>query len=756
MKKFIYYLLIIIPVFGLSQTSILNEDFSSDSDMTKSDSAGGAGAFFSDGSKDYYGIYSDTEANRDFDANGTGSTPSVANYSGYSGEYLVAEDIDGEGTISEPAYITWGPFNTASYTSLLFSLKIGASGVKFDSTDYVKLSYSTDNSNWTDVLGFENDGTQYNTNMYQDTNLDGTGNGTQITTTLANFSHAIAEPDTSTLYVRLSVRVDSGDEEIGIDDLKVDGYDGLIWKTIPGSSAWETGSNWTSGSEPGSSDNVYLIVSSTNPTISDGSLASASSVNISSGASLEITKDGQLTVSGDITNNGTLTIQSDSDESGSLIAKSASTPSITYNNYVYSGEWKLIGLPVTGEVVNDIDNNLLTSGSKSAIGYYDNVNGNWATFNTGSTSGTELVNTRGYEIRAASSDGTVSFTGTMLNSDLTNVAITTESSPGSNWNLVGNPYPSYVRMTDDSGDTTNNFLKVNAAAIDDTAEAIYAWDGTSYDIYDHDDDASGRPDLIAPGTGFFIYAASDTNVSFTEGMQVHSGSIGFHGSLANGSVLPRSAKVTIRMDDDYLSKSLRVLFNDKSSIGLDRGGDIRAFPFGESHIYMQLLEGYQDVDFAKQSLPYEKITDISIPIGFETPGGKMVLNFVENTLPEYIDMYLEDTQENTFKKITDGFEINFDEAYEGLGRFYLHFTDQLIPELPTDDNLRIYKGLDSDVMVMGSVGKNYSAKVYDYSGRLIKEVNFNHKTKINDLDSKMKILRIESEEGLTIKKFKLN
>ena len=41
-------------------------------------------------------------------------------------------------------------------------------------------------------------------------------------------------------------------------------------------------------------------------------------------------------------------------------------------------------------------------------------------------------------------------------------------------------------------------------------------------------------------------------------------------------------------------------------------------------------------------------------------------------------MYLEDTKENTFKKITDGFEINFDEAYEGLGRFYLHFTDQLI------------------------------------------------------------------------------
>ena len=45
----------------------------------------------------------------------------------------------------------------------------------------------------------------------------------------------------------------------------------------------------------------------------------------------------------------------------------------------------------------------------------------------------------------------------------------------------------------------------------------------------------------------------------------------------------------------------------------------------------------------------------------------MKLNFKDYTFPDYIDMYLEDTKENTFKKITDGFEINFDEAYEGLG-----------------------------------------------------------------------------------------
>ena len=125
-------------------------------------------------------------------------------------------------------------------------------------------------------------------------------------------------------------------------------------------------------------------------------------------------------------------------------------------------------------------------------------------------------------------------------------------------------------------------------------------------------------------------------------------------------------------------------------------------------------------------------------------------------LNELINLFIEDKQNNTIKKFGQRIKLEYDPNQDQGDRYYLHLTDQLIPELPTDDNLRIYKGSDSDVMVMGSVGKNYSAKVYDYSGRLIKEVNFNHKTKINDLDSKMKILRIESEEGLTVKKFKLN
>ena len=45
----------------------------------------------------------------------------------------------------------------------------------------------------------------------------------------------------------------------------------------------------------------------------------------------------------------------------------------------------------------------------------------------------------------------------------------TRTSDGSgtyeNWNLIGNPYPSYLNMTDDSGDATNNFISVNSSVL---------------------------------------------------------------------------------------------------------------------------------------------------------------------------------------------------------------------------------------------------------------------------------------------------
>jgi hypothetical protein len=514
--------------------------------------------------------------------------------------------------------------------------------------------------------------------------------------------------------------------------------------------AWNSGATW-GGSVPTSGTNVVIAHD-----VTCNSEQTAGTMTVNSGITLTVNTAGKLTANGEVTNNGTIVVTGGENASGSLIAKDASSFTYTYKLYIPATEWKLVGIPVTNLTVDDVDNDLATNGSKVGIGYYDSTSSSWVVLLSSATT-TLLDQTRGYEMMH-STGAVVDFTGGLRTQDRS-----TTTTFLNKWTLLGNPFPSYLRLSNDAtgASGSNYFLNsTHLSYLKNTHQNVWGWDGSAYDSYSNSNASGGTLDNIAPGDAFWVYGAGTETFTFTETMQVHHGGQGFRNSSAQGntddSKPSRLALVKFSVFDENSKRYLSVVFGDDFSIGLDPGEDIGGFRAGDSHMYTQLMDGHDKVDFAIQALPYEKISDITIPVGIETEGGKIRLEYNKNTLPEYIDMYLEDTQENTFKKITDGFEINFDEAYEGLGRFYLHFTDQLIPELPTDDNLRIYKGSDSDVMVMGSVGKNYTAKVYDYSGRLIKEVNFNHKTKINDLDSKMKILRIESEEGLTIKKFKLN
>ena len=102
--------------------------------------------------------------------------------------------------------------------------------------------------------------------------------------------------------------------------------------------------------------------------------------------------------------------------------------------------------------------------------------------------------------------------------------------------------------------------------------------------------------------------------------------------------------------------------------------------------------------------------------------------------------------------------LELDKSSDNTIRFYLHFTDGMIPELPTDgDDFRIFKVSDDEIKLMGSPETNYNAKVYDFSGRLVREVNFTHIVNINEVDSRgINILTIESNDKTFTKKFKLN
>ena len=54
---------------------------------------------------------------------------------------------------------------------------------------------------------------------------------------------------------------------------------------------------------------------------------------------------------------------------------------------------------------------------------------------------------------------------------------------------------------------------------------------------------------------------------------------------------------------------------------------------------------------------------------------------------------------------------------------------------------------------MGDSDKNYDANIYDFTGRLIKTLNFDHKIDINNLKKGVHVLKLSDGGIITTKKF---
>ena len=197
-------------------TTLLTETFSTTTQFT------GEQWFWSDGGTDYYGI-----APTNY---GSQSSANENTFSGYTGEYLTGEDMDGYGSennlpsgFSLPAELIWS-VDVSGYTSLEFSGLFGSAfSNKHDGSYYIKISASLDGcSSYTEVLAIESTTTGTNGALSQDTDSDGIGDGTQLTSTLQTFTSSISGTGT-TLLLKLEASFNSGDEDFAVDDFSVTG-----------------------------------------------------------------------------------------------------------------------------------------------------------------------------------------------------------------------------------------------------------------------------------------------------------------------------------------------------------------------------------------------------------------------------------------------------------------------------------------------------------------------------------------------------
>lgn len=455
--------------------------------------------------------------------------------------------------------------------------------------------------------------------------------------------------------------------------------------------------------------------------------------------SLKVKEGADITINSGVTvTTPTVTLESTSTSYSSLILDGDVSGDVIYNRHVNATTATagndLVTPPVTGEgfdtfiaanpnVVSNGDNTLFLFGpfNKSTGEYELYANTETATL----TSGT------GY--RAGTTDnGNLSFTGT-ARKGIVSVPIYYSGTSFEQWNLVGNPYASYINVMDFLNHT-NNFSLLDANNV-----GIYGYDGDLSDgwtIYNLNTITPST--LIAPGQGFFVATYTNGNLEFTPSMRRAGNSDDF----IAGKNDVENKHLKLRLNKNTSNYSTDFYFNVNSTLGLDLGYD--AGLLGDENtaqsfvMYSHLLQDNQGVDFAIQSLPYENLSTMEIPLGIHSNANEQItVSILESNLPASTDVFLEDRLNNTFTLLNQtDFILTPNIDLVDTGRFYLRFSTESLGTNENElENLKIFTTKNPrQITVSGLLREATALALYDVRGRLILSTTLDESQLTNHVD----------------------
>ncbi|EPR71933.1 hypothetical protein ADIWIN_3131 [Winogradskyella psychrotolerans RS-3] len=672
-----------------------------------------------DGSKDFYA--QDNTGNGDFDHNvaGIGQASDGSNHSASRGTGIVS--INAASDLNDSEYLFWGEDtkdpaydfalnatnNSQELTSKWRVSKTGDLGTVTVEFDITTISAALEGCQGLQLVVDNNDtfatSTAYNLTV----------SGNIATATGVSF----ADDD----YFTLSF----------ISDIVWDGTDYFKGSAVSGA--------------PDGTDTCYglIIKSGTNAVLTAD--ADVKSVLVEAGASLTIDSGVTLTVT------DAMTLTSESDSYSSLILNGTISGTINYDRHVNivgtsaGGGNDLIALPLrpAGGLTFDAFINLgsptnatklASNGSVYAFGPYNNTVDVTSYENFAVNATTALETGKGYRAATTTSDQVLTFTGDVVTGNIS--APISNPVSGNQWNLVGNPYPSYL--------SASEFLTVNTAVLDEDAIAIYGYKSngastgsvattgnfTIINFATIGAETETGMFNIAPGQGFIIAAKNATdNVVFNNGTSSTTDMRTLIGS--DDYIVGRSPSISYNLKLDLVGSAAyrtSFYFNEGSSLGLDAGYDAKVFGAAPTFaLYSQLVEDNEDVNFALQSLNTSNLSDVTIPLGVNANQGEQIsFTISQSTLPNTVNVYLEDTVTNTTTLLNSGdYTLTPSTNLSGTGRFYLHVSNSTLSTVDnTLNQLNIYTNeADKTIVVAGQLVGATKATIYDLQGRVILSEN---------------------------------
>jgi hypothetical protein len=279
--------------------------------------------------------------------------------------------------------------------------------------------------------------------------------------------------------------------------------------------------------------------------------------------------DSEVVINSDLTNYPTvssaMSVKSVAMASGStLIALDNFSGNITYKRYIGSTNWHLISSPVLGQ---DIDVFASTQslasgkGNNRGLSAYDNSIPAWTYWQAGTSNSGDFILGAGKTIKLTQPEN-LTFTGAISTADVP-INITSYEN---GFNLIGNPYPSYIAVNPNL-QTSSNLLTLNGIDGLLTEKTLWIWDQSSNGGEYIPKNLASSAFYIAPGQGFFVKASENKTFRFTEDMQTHMATDTF---LKATNTRP---EIILTATNGAMVKNTDIYYIEGTTTGWDNGYD---------------------------------------------------------------------------------------------------------------------------------------------------------------------------------------
>ena len=172
-------------------------------------------------------------------------------------------------------------------------------------------------------------------------------------------------------------------------------------------------------------------------------------------------------------------------------------------------------------------------------------------------------------------------------------------------------------------------------------------------------------------------------------------------------------------------------FQDGLTLGLDPGYDAGAFD-QDIALSSRLVEDNQGTNFTINAMGLESAYNQSVPlIVNQFVGQTFRINISQNTLPDNVNVYIEDILENTYTPIIGkDFELTTDVNLNEEGRFRIHFTTEILGAevLNTNnvfdtDTVSVFKANNQDFITITGItatANKTTASLYNMLGKSVR------------------------------------